>query len=206
MEKKYFFDLLKLKKGNVKMCVNKNDAEEYTVSIIKANAFALLIILVVIVVSAFIIINWKISFTKEYFLVHVINFKMIAGIYLFLFLSIILHELIHAAIFLVFCKNKKNSVKIGFKKELLTPYCYCREKLKLWQYAIGIIGPCIFLGIIPYIIAMFYKNVLILFLGGLNIAAAAGDILILYLLIKYGKINAWVRDHPIECGFIMEKF
>lgn len=187
------------------MCVNKNDAEEYTVSIIKANAFALLIILVVIVVSVFIIINWKISFTKEYFLVHVINFKMIARIYLFLFLSIILHELIHAAIFLVFCKNKKNSVKIGFKKELLTPYCYCREKLKLWQYAIGIIGPCIFLGIIPYIIAMFYKNVLILYLGGLNIAAAAGDILILYLLIKYGKIDAWVRDHPIECGFIMEK-
>ncbi|MFV0530111.1 MAG: DUF3267 domain-containing protein [Flavobacteriales bacterium] len=66
---------------------------------------------------------------------------------------IFIHELIHAFFFYIFCKKGIGSVKIGIKKELLTPYVHRKEALTKNQYTIALLMPLIILGIIPLILS-----------------------------------------------------
>ena len=122
-----------------------------------------------------------------------------------IFVSILVHEYIHAIVFKIFLKENKESVKIGFQKETFTPYCHCAEKLRLWQYAIAIIAPSIVLGFVPYIIASIYQDIIWLFFAWFNISAAGGDILIFLVILKFGNFNLWIKDHPTKVGFIVCK-
>lgn len=178
--------------------------EERTVSIGVANVFALLLMIIVSILSTYIVVNWKINWTKEYFIVNILNIKSIVAVVL-MFISIFFHECIHALVFGMFINKKKEYVKIGFDKQKMTPYSYCNGKLRLWQYALAIIAPCLILGFIPYILSIFYKDVIILFVSGINICGAGADVLLILIIVKYGKFNAWVKDHPRKVGFFIIK-
>jgi hypothetical protein len=60
--------------------------------------------------------------------------------------------------------------------------------------------PCVILGIIPSIVAMFIGNLPLLAWGIFFIAAAAGDIWMTWLLRKENP-KSMVLDHPSEAGF-----
>lgn len=176
--------------------------EDKTISIEYANFFALLIMIISAVLSIGIIISWKINWTKEYLIANILNVKLMVASTL-LIASIIIHECIHAVTFKLFLKGEKECVKISIDKNSLTPYCHCKEKLRLWQYAIAIIAPGIILGLIPYILAIYYKDIIWLCFSWINFSAAGGDILIILKIIKYGKFNVWVMDHPEKVGFLV---
>ena len=87
----------------------------------------------------------------------------------------------------------------------LTPYCTCQEELTKGQYAIGGVMPCVLLGILPAIAAIFGGNLPLFWLSALMILAAGGDLTILWKLFRFPHSKGEVRslDHPYEAGLVI---
>jgi hypothetical protein len=119
--------------------------------------------------------------------------------------GIILHELIHGLVWARFAKNGFKSIRFGVMWKMLTPYCHCKEPLKIKHYIIGASMPGILLGIIPSSIALFNGNFSLLLFGILFTVSACGDLLIIHLLRKE-KMDDLALDHPSEVGcFVYRK-
>lgn len=112
----------------------------------------------------------------------------------------LLHELLHAATWAVFCKHGIRSVKLGFNLRLLSPYAHCKEPLRRDVYLAGAVMPCFLLGIVPAVFGLIGGNGLWLLTGMLFIWAASGDILSCFKLLKISK-RALIADHPEKIGF-----
>jgi len=95
------------------------------------------------------------------------------------------------------------SIKYGVKWKFLTPYCHCKEPLKVKYYKIGGAMPLIVMGIIPSIIGLIIGHGGVLCFGIFFTWAACGDIISLYMLHKLDN-NTYVSDHPDKMGFIRE--
>ena len=72
--------------------------------------------------------------------------------------------------------------------------------MNIHGYMVGVMMPCIVLGVIPAIVALFIGSLPMLVWGVLFIAAAAGDIWMTWLLTKENS-KSMVLDHPSEAGF-----
>ena len=194
MEKDDFFD-----KDYIK--------EEVIFNIIWANIFGIVVLVIAIVIFGVpFYLLWNNNIVRldnptaqERIIVAVRNFVVFFSM---LLIGTVLHELIHGFFFSIFAKNKFKSVKFGIMpaNKLFTPYCHCKEKLKISQYKIAVIMPLIILGIIPAVISLINGNILLIFLGIIFIGGAAGDILIFLKTLKEKK-DSWIFDHPSEVGF-----
>ena len=118
---------------------------------------------------------------------------------LFLILGIIIHELIHGVTWARYTDNGFKSIKFGVLWKMLTPYCHCKEPLRVNHYVMGAIAPAIILGFIPSVISIIIGNFGLLIFGLLFTVVAAGDFLIINLLRKENK-DDFVEDHPSEAG------
>ncbi len=117
-----------------------------------------------------------------------------------MFVGIVVHELIHGAMWACFAKSGWKSISFGVIWKLLTPYCHCDEPMRIRGYMWGSMMPFIVLGIIPAVAALFVGNLMMLALGIFFIAGAAGDLWMTWLLTKENP-NSLVLDHPSEAGF-----
>lgn len=180
--------------------------KKLTIDLKKANIYSLKILLYSCVVFLIpYVFLWQYQFSFENFTA---TFKRLIEKYTFLsgfiplffiVLGIVLHELIHGLTFLPFCKNGFKSIKFGFMKQYLTPYCHCKEPLKLKYYRIGVIMPAIILGFIPSVWAIVTGNFYLLCFGIFFIMGAAGDFMIL-MTLKNENPEDLVLDHPSEAG------
>jgi len=118
----------------------------------------------------------------------------------FFFISILLHEFIHAFIFAKYAKKGWRSVKIGVLWKKLTPYAHCSESLKRNEYILAVILPFIIQGLIPIFYSFFTSEILFLIYGIIMSTAAGGDILIFLMLLRVSK-KSKILDHESECGF-----
>lgn len=187
--------------------------KEMTTSISKANLFGLLLSLPVLLIY----------FIPYYFLnfddTTIPNFKESVraigleygsfGLFLIIIaislVGVVLHELIHGFSWGLFAKNGFKSITFGVAWKMLTPYCHCKEPLQVNQYIFGAIMPGIILGFLPAIYALIYGSFSILLFGVFFTIAAAGDILMVYLLRKE-RMDSLVQDHPSEVGcYIYQK-
>ena len=114
--------------------------------------------------------------------------------------GIVVHELIHGITWACFAKSGWRSISFGVMWKQLTPYCHCVEPMRITAYMWGAMMPCIILGILPAISALFLGNLILLAFGIMFIAAAAGDIWMTWLLTKEDP-RSLVLDHPTEAGF-----
>ena len=57
------------------------------------------------------------------------------------------------------------NMKFGVIWKMLTPYCHCKEPLKVGQYILGGVMPAVILGIIPCIIAIIIGHFGLLLFG-----------------------------------------
>jgi hypothetical protein len=122
-----------------------------------------------------------------------------------LFAGIILHELIHGITFLLFCKNGIKSIRFGIMWKFLTPYCHCKEPLKVRHYIIGALMPALLLGFIPACLGIITGKIVPLLIGIFFSFAAGGDFLIVWLLRKQPR-NTLVLDHESKVGcYIIEE-
>lgn len=118
---------------------------------------------------------------------------------------VVVHELIHGVTWGAFVKGGfKKNIEFGFIAEYLTPYCACKKPLKREQYVVGLIMPCIVLGILPCVLAVILQNGWVLGMGVLNILGAGGDLLVTQMILthKIQGTEALFLDHPTEIGLV----
>ena len=82
---------------------------------------------------------------------------------------IVVHEGIHGITWGLCAPSKFKTIEFGFIAEKCIPYCTCGEPLKKTQFILGAFMPCLVLGIIPCIVAVYLNSVLLLILGILMI-------------------------------------
>ena len=172
---------------------------ELTVGIVKANVFAalLLIPLTVIGLGLYLLKNRKFSFsfTTASFLAFVLVFLAL----------IVIHELLHGLGWSFFAEHRFKDIEFGFMKQYLTPYCTCLVPLTKGQYIFGALLPCVALGVLPMIAGILMGSLPLLFLGIVMTDSAAGDIMIVWNILRYrseaGKIV--YMDHPTQAGGVI---
>ena len=113
--------------------------------------------------------------------------------------GVIIHELIHGVTWSRYTNNGFKAIKFGILWKMLTPYCHCKEPLRVKHYVMGAIAPAIILGFIPSVISIIIGSFGLLIFGLLFTVVAAGDFLIINLLRKENK-DDFVEDHPSEAG------
>ena len=121
------------------------------------------------------------------------------GFFLVTIFGVIIHELIHGVTWARYTDNGFKSIKFGVLWKMLTPYCHCKEPLRVKHYVMGAIAPAIILGFIPSVVAIIIGNFGLLIFGLVFTVVAAGDFLIINLLRKENK-DDFVEDHPSEAG------
>lgn len=168
---------------------------ECTISIVEANAYALLCALPFFIVGiALYFALWvgdgiSLSFSFSEFVLFVLVFVA----------SIVVHELLHGLGWGLFCKNGFKSISFGVIWKMLTPYCHCKEPLFFRAYLFGGLLPFFVLGIVPLAVALVIGNAWVLAFALISILGAGGDLTIASMLMKHR--DALVVDHPSECGF-----
>jgi hypothetical protein len=121
------------------------------------------------------------------------------SVIIILLLGMIVHELIHGITWSLYTKNGFKSIKFGILLKMLTPYCHCKEPLKVKHYMTGAIMPAIILGFIPAVLSIVLGSVFLLVFGIFFTMAAIGDFMIINLIRKESS-NSMVLDHPSEAG------
>ncbi|MGI9651343.1 DUF3267 domain-containing protein [Chryseobacterium sp. RLHN22] len=172
--------------------------EEKIIDLAKANGISLLYLLVFAVVFSvpyYFIWGFNISLKS---IGENISFAFLPLIVIIL--GIIIHELIHGIFFAIYASKGFKSIKFGILWKMITPYCHCKEPLKIKNYIVALLAPFILLGIIPAIISLAIGNIALLAFGIFFSSAAAGDLLI-YSLIKKENPEDYVQDHPSEAGY-----
>jgi len=175
----------------------ESKGRKVAIDLVKANIFSLVLMIVaavVFLVPFFMI--WK--RTSVYSLMG--GIPSIFTVLIAMFAGIAVHELIHGLTWAYFAKSGWQSISFGVIWKMLTPYCHCNEPMDKRSYMWGALMPCIVLGILPSIIALFVGSLPLLAFGIFFIAAAAGDIWMAWLLSKE-KPSCKVLDHPSEAGF-----
>lgn len=174
-----------------------------TIDIVRANVFGLLLLVPILIVFGFpYYLLWHSSLDMNGIMDSLLLGNTVSGgfyIFCVLILGIIAHELIHGITWAYFAGNGFRSIKIGVLWKFLTPYCHCKEPLKVKQYIIGAIMPAVILGFIPVLVAIITGHFGLLVFGMMFTLAAAGDFLIINLIRKE-KMNDLVLDHPSEAG------
>ncbi|MBW8331291.1 MAG: DUF3267 domain-containing protein [Prolixibacteraceae bacterium] len=176
----------------------EKETVEYTMGFGAANLIAVLMIfpIAVTILLPFILIWDYETFETgkdlfmDYFLLYLLG-------------GAIVHELLHGLTWGIFASNGLKSIKFGVKWKFLTPYCHCKEPLKVKHYKLGGAMPLIVMGIIPSIIGLIIGHGGILSFGMFFILAAGGDIIALFMLRNLNN-NRYVSDHPEKMGFIIE--
>lgn len=171
-------------------------AEEYTMGFGKVNLISILIMipLTALIVSPFILI-WDYETLKTG--KEILN----DDILLYLIGGIVIHELLHGLTWGYFASSGFKSIKFGVKWKYLTPYCHCKEPLKVKHYKIGGAMPLVIMGIIPSIIGIIIGHGGVLTFGIIFTWAAGGDIIALFMLRRFDN-EVYVSDHPSKIGYL----
>jgi hypothetical protein len=180
--------------------------DQLTINIARANIFGFLITIpVVILYSLPFYFTWRekiINHNLKDILGDQLPDGMAAGVLtaiIVIAVGIVLHELIHGVIWAKFAENGFKSIKFGVIWKVLTPYCHCKEPLKVKHYILGAIAPAIVLGLIPALIAIIIGSTELLVAGMFFTVAGGGDFMVIHLLRKERK-DDYVQDHPSEPG------
>ncbi len=190
----------------------KYTKEKLTIDIVRANIYGIAIMFPIALIYGIpYFVLWKGQFTLDYIrsvldnphpLTVFMGFLLLVGIMIG---GIVLHELIHGITWSLFASKGFKSIRFGVIWKMLTPYCHCKEPLKVRHYILGAIMPAIILGIVPAVIAIFTGSPGLLLFALLFSMAAIGDFMIINLLRKE-NMDDLVEDHPSEAGcFIYRK-
>ena len=174
------------------------EIEEYTMGMGRVN---LITVIMIIPITVLILLPFILIWGYE-------TFKIGKDIFIDYFLlillgGIIIHELLHGLTWGYFASNGFKSIKYGIEWKFLTPYCHCKEPLKVKYYKIGVVMPLIVMGIIPSIIGLIFGYGEVLCFGIFFTWAAGGDIITVFMLRKL-ESDVYVSDHPKKMGFIKE--
>ena len=98
----------------------------------------------------------------------------------------ILHELLHAAGYIINGANPKK-ITFGMEIEKSVLYCLCKDNVTKRNILFSLMYPLFFIGFVTYIIGIIFDFPLLVLLSIFNIAGAAGDIMYFFFIIKLDK-------------------
>ena len=179
-----------------KLVAQGYERNDLTFGVVEANVWAIVVTLPLIIPF---LLAYRVMWGKEWTVLPWWGYFV--GM-LFFIAFIVVHELIHGAVFACFAKDGVRSVAFGVIWSMLTPYCTCRESLKRKHYMLAILAPTVVLGILPAAVALAIGSRWILYLGILMILGGGGDIMCAIKLGTYrtkGK-ECLFFDHPYEVG------
>ena len=172
---------------------------ELTISIVKANVFAIVFLIPVMVIGfgLFFLLNEELRIASS-----LSDMLLLIGGFLIL---TAVHELVHGAGWALFTERRFKDIEFGFMKEYLTPYCACMAPLRKGPYILGALMPLIALGLIPTLAAILAGSYLWLMIGFTMIISAGGDILIVWKLLTYKSTAKEIIycDHPTQAGGVV---
>lgn len=173
----------------------KYEKAEKTISIAKANAYAIFLMLPLAVMCFIIFVITSNDFLprEESF------FRLLLWFLLFTVILLLLHEVTHGFFLGIFCERKFKSIKLGVLWKELTPYCHCKEILQINHMRIGYGAPLFTTGLLPFVISLLLGNFALMAASVGMIFGAGGDYSMLLLLFREKK-NAMVEDHPSKIG------
>jgi hypothetical protein len=122
-----------------------------------------------------------------------------------LLVGFVLHELIHGAAWAFYGQKPLTIMRFGINWSALSPYAHCPEPMEAGAYRLGALAPGVLLGLTPVAAALWGVGPTWLFFAGLIFSlAAAGDVLILWVL-RAVPSHFLVLDHPSRAGcFVYE--
>ena len=182
--------------------VNIENGRMVTIDIVKANIFAVVLMIVsgIALLVPYILIwldQWSRETVKEFF----DTFLWRGSLFVVLMMiGIVVHELIHGITFASFAPSGWRSISFGIMWKMATPYCHCNEPLHPRPYIVAALMPLIVLGIIPAVICLVIGSFYLLLWSIVFIAAAGGDIWMAWLMTKESP-DCTVLDHPSEAGY-----
>lgn len=115
-------------------------------------------------------------------------------------IGIIIHEALHGFTWAIFAKKGLRSIRYGFNRKAMAPYCHCSEPLPKLHYMLGAAAPCAIMGIIPGVIALMIASNWLIIAAMFFTWAASGDIISLWMLRKVDP-HKLIYDHPLRPGF-----
>jgi hypothetical protein len=113
--------------------------------------------------------------------------------------TIILHEGLHAAGFLMFGRVPHGTVHFGVDRATLSPYAGCRVPMSARAYRAAVLLPALVLGLGTLIPGWILGVGWLAVLGTLQLITAGGD-LVAYWAIRDIPAGARVLDHPERVG------
>ena len=172
---------------------------ELTVSIVKANIFAVVLLIPLLIAGGWLFFLRNQSMSGG---LGKMNPLLFAALF---FAMIVVHELIHGLSWSLFAENHWKDIEFGFMKQYLTPYCTCGVPLKKGSYIFGALTPLVLLGILPMIAGILTNSLGLLLLGVIMADAAAGDILIVWKILRYRSEAGTIVyiDHPTQAGGVI---
>lgn len=122
-----------------------------------------------------------------------------------MFVSIIVHELIHGIFFSIFAPNHFSCIEFGVLWKSLNPYCYCGQPINKVQYLISVLMPGIILGTCVGAVAIATSSATWLVFSLFSYIGASGDFLVALKILQFsvrGK-KALFLDHPDKPGLLV---
>ena len=116
-------------------------------------------------------------------------------------LGVLLHEGLHG-LGHVRGEASWGDVQFGVHWKALTPFAQCTVPTRARSYRIALALPGLVLGAGPLGVGLVTGHWLTTFYGFLMLVAAAGDFLVLWILVGV-PAGAWVQDHPQQVGCLV---
>ena len=137
-----------------------------------------------------------------------VGFRSLSDTFLFLgslILLTVIHELVHGVTWSFFTENGLKDMEFGILRDTLTPYCTCLKPVKRSGYITGTLMPLILTGILPAGAGILTGNFLVMLTGAIMITMAAGDILIVFTLLKHRSESRdrLILDLPVQAGCML---
>lgn len=118
---------------------------------------------------------------------------------LVLVVSVLAHEGLHAAGFLLVGKAPPDKVRLGFSRRTLTPYASCSAPVTAAAYRVTALLPAAGLGLLPAAVASLAGWGLLALWSWAMLAVAGGDLAAVWA-IRRVPAKALVLDHPSRVG------
>jgi hypothetical protein len=115
---------------------------------------------------------------------------------IFVLLAIV-HELIHAACFIVFAGVSMRSISFTIHWRQLAPATFCHEVVPASAFRITTVAPLVLLGLLPAAFGLVTGSALVTFWSAFMLSAAAGDLAILHATRDLPSDHGmWVSPRP----------
>lgn len=116
--------------------------------------------------------------------------------------GIVVHELVHAAVWVAASSGRWSRVRFGWQWRALAPFAHYTDPIPVTAYRLGAVAPLLALGILPSLLGTLMGWAPVAAFGWLLVIGAAGDLSVLWLLRGVSP-GALVADHPARAGCLV---